>query len=151
MMRNIFKFLAIFATVVAFTSCKSDDARFKEDLVGDWHYAAEENGKVIDIWLSFSADDTFKLYQLVGEGAYWSSTGKYSYDLEKGIISGRYSDQTPWAHDYKFDVKSTTLTLTAVDVPSYVVKYNRENVPSSVVEKSLPLTKSSGVEFIPFL
>lgn len=151
MMRNILKFLAIFAIVIAFTSCKSEDVRFKEDLVGDWHYEGEENGVNIDVWLSFSEDDTFKMYQLVGEGAYWSSTGKYYYDLQKGIISGRYSDQTPWAHEYNFHVESGRLTLTPIghEAPSTV--YKRESIPAKVVANSLPLTKSEGLEIVPFL
>lgn len=151
MMRNIFKILVIFATVMAFTSCKPEDVRFKESLVGDWHFEGEENGVTIDVWLSFSDDDTFKMYQLVGEGAYWSSTGKYYYDLQKGIISGRYSDQTPWAHDYQFDVESGRLTLTPVGNEAPATVYRREAIPAEVIANSLPLTKSEGVETVPFL
>lgn len=150
-MRNIFKFLAVIFTFVAFASCQSEETALKEEIVGDWHYSAVENGIYMDVWLSLSPDGTFKLYQLVGKGAYWSSTGTYTVDTAKSIISGRYSDMTMWAHDYEFDIIVNTLKMTAVDAPSHVVKYRRKAIPSDVIEKTLPLTKASTLEVVPFL
>lgn len=151
MKKYIYKIFTIFVLIAAAVSCKSDEMRSKEDLVGDWHYAGTENGVAMDIWLSLNLDDTFEMYQMVGEGAYWKSTGKYTADIETGIISGRYSDKTPWAHDYEFSVNGSVLTLTAVDTPSYTTTYKRETVPAEVKEKSLDLTKSSEMEFVPYL
>lgn len=150
-MKYILKLFTIFALAASLVSCKSQALRDVEALVGDWHYAAEESGVKVDIWVSFFQNGTFQMYQLVGEGAYWRSTGSYEADSEDSTIYGRYSDKTPWAHTYKFAFESGKLVLTAVDMPTYVVKYNRETVPASVKEKALDLTKSGAVDYVPFL
>lgn len=151
MKKYIIRLFSIFVICAALMSCKSDGLRNKEALIGDWHYAGTENGITEDVWLSLSADETFEMYQLIGEGAYWRSTGTYDVDIESGVISGMYSDQTPWGHDYEFSVSGNSLTLTAVDVPGYNTKYKREVIPDEVREKSMDLTKSDASEFVPYL
>lgn len=150
-MKYIIKLFTVFAFAASLASCKSQALYDKENIVGDWHYAAEESGVKIDIWISFFENDTFKMYQLVGEGAYWESNGAYRIDSENGTLSGRYSDKVPWAHDYRFSFESGKLVLTAVDMPTYIVKYSREQVPASVKDKTLDLTKSVVADFVPFL
>lgn len=151
MKKFIYRIFTIFAFSAIFAACESEEMRTKEALIGDWHYAGTENEVAVDIWLSISADDTFEMYQMIGEGAYWKSTGTYRVDTATGIISGRYSDQTPWAHDYEFSATGSTMTFTAVDIPSYTTKYKREAIPAEVKEKSLNLTKSEAGDITPYL
>lgn len=145
------KIFTTFVFCAALISCESSDMHNKEALIGDWHYSGTENNVTVDVWISFSADDTFEMYQMVGEGAYWKSTGSYKADSSTGVISGKYSDQAPWAHEYKFTVGGSALTLTALDTPSYETKYQRETVPAEVKAKALDLTKSGTESFVPYL
>lgn len=149
-MNKIVKIFVTFVFLLGMFSCQSDEVRQKEDLIGEWHYEGVESGINIDVWLALSADDTFEMYQMVGEGAYWKSTGSYEVDTQKGVISGYYSDKTPWAYDYEFSVSGGNLTLVAVGTDSKTT-YKRESVPAEVKEKTLDLTKSGPGEFVPYL
>ena len=119
-----------------------------EQLVGDWHYSGTEQGAEVDVWIAFSADKTFDMYQRIGTGAYWHTTGKYK--LNENVLSGVYSDKYPWKYEYSVKLYDATLVLTAEGVENYSVSYKRENIPAQVREKSLELTKSSE-GFVPFL
>lgn len=143
------KIVYIFAAVTALiltASCQKEAGRLMDDIVGDWHYSAEESGVKEDIWISFAADGTFGMYQKIGEGPYWFSTGEYTLDAESDILSGVYSDRYPWKYSYKVKAGSGSLVMTAVEEESYSVTYTREAVPAEVVAKALPLTKSESVE-----
>ena len=117
-----------------------------DDIVGDWHYSAEESGVKEDIWISFAADGTFGMYQKIGEGPYWFSEGEYSLDAETKVLSGVYSDRYPWKYSYKVSISDRTLVMTAVELETYVVTYEKAEIPVEVRQKSLPLTKSESVE-----
>ncbi|MBQ8838001.1 MAG: hypothetical protein IJ005_01635 [Bacteroidales bacterium] len=132
----------IAAAFIAAVGCQSEHDRMVEQLVGDWHFAGEESGVKEDIWLSFSADGGFELYQKIGEGPYWLSTGEFTLDADKMVLSGLYSDRYPWKYDYKVSIGSDSLVMTAVGVEDYSVTYGRESIPASVRNMSLPLTKS---------
>lgn len=117
-----------------------------EQMAGEWHYSAEESGVAEDIWLSFSADGRFEMYQRVGEGAYWFSAGEYQADPESGVVTGVYSDRYPWKYSYKVSVNGQKMVMTALETDSYSVTYIRETIPSEVRQMSLPLTRSEQFE-----
>lgn len=148
-MKNIFTKILLFASLlVLFAGCKEAGSESSAALVGDWHYYSTESDVEEDIWLSIASDGTFDLYQKIGGGVYWHSAGDYTIDPEKDVISGVYRDRYPWAYDYSFKVEGSTLTLTAVQLESYVQVYQKEILPAEVVEKSLELdTKSSEMKF----
>ena len=139
----------IIAVLAIATGCQKESGFNK--IVGDWHYTGEESGVKEDVWLTFNDDDTFVMYQKVGDGPYWYSTGDYAVDAEDKVLTGVYSDRYPWKYSYKVDVDSNTLKMTAVEVEGYSVSYKRESVPAEVRAKSLPLTKSETAEAPRFL
>lgn len=144
-MKNIFRNILTFASaMILAVGCQDSLENIKEEIVGDWHYQTVESEVQEDVWLSISADGTFDLYQKIGGGVYWHSSGEYNLNVEDKILSGVYSDRYPWNYDYAFKVTSSTLTLTAVQEESYVQIYKREAIPAEVKEKTLELdTKSS--------
>lgn len=148
MKRIIYLLFAVLTSVCLLAGCQKEDERVKAELVGDWHYSGTENGVEMDVWVSFAADGSFEMYQLVGEGAYWHSTGVYSYNGK--VLSGVYSDRYPWKYTYSVSVNGSSLVMKAVELESYSVTYTREAVPSEVREKALDLTKASG-GYVPFL
>lgn len=151
-MKKIFYIFVVSLLVLA--GC-TKDGRVVSQLAGDWHYTAEENGVQEDIWISFTEDGIFEMYQRVTAdvdadgnpaGAYWHSTGEFEYDADSKVLAGIYSDRYPWKYSYRIAITDKTLQMTAVELETYVVTYTRETIPSAVREKSLPLTKSEAVE-----
>lgn len=144
MKRTIYTILA--ALLLTATGCENPADRIIDKIVGDWHYTAEENGVAEDVWLSFGADGTFEIYQKIGEGPYWHSTGEYTADPATGILTGVYSDRYPWKYSYKVEVESRKLEMLAVELEGYMVIYTRETIPAEVRDKSVPLTKAEAFE-----
>lgn len=133
------------AALVAAVSCQKDGDRVLEQISGEWHYSATESGVAEDVYVAFSEDGTFEIYQKIGEGPYWYSTGDYKLDAESMVLSGVYTDRYPWKYTYKVSVSDKTLTMTAVEQDGHSVTYTRESIPVQVRQMSLPLTKSEPV------
>lgn len=98
--------MALFAVA----ACSDPEAEKLEKIVGEWHYSGTESGTGVDVYIGFSQDYTFELYQKIGEGPHYLYKGKYKFDGE--VLSGTYSDYTPWAHDYKVSKTGGSLVLT---------------------------------------
>ena len=143
-MKKIFYIFAVLLFMC--TGCAKDGERIVSQLAGDWHYTAEESGVKEDVWISFTEDNTFEMYQRVGDGAYWSSRGDFEYDVDSKILSGVYSDRCPWKYTYRISVSDRTLEMKAVEIETHVMTYTRESIPAEVRDKSLPLTKSEDIE-----
>lgn len=130
------------------TSCEKTGNSLIDKIIGDWHYTATENGISEDVWLTFTADGTFEIYQKIGEGPYWHSTGEYTADPDTKILTGVYTDRYPWKYSYKVEVGSGTLQMTAVELEGHTVTYTREPIPADVRDKSVPLTKADAADFV---
>ena len=131
------------AAVLAFAACSNPEEEKMEIIAGEWHYTTTESGVQIDVYLGLYADYTFDLYQKIGDGPHYLYKGKYSFDGQ--ILSGTYSDYTPWAHDYKVTRSGGSLTLTSVASPDYSVTYKKESIPESVKTHYMPATKAVAV------
>lgn len=149
MKRIIYLIFAAFSFAFL-TGCQSESERVMSVLVGEWHYSGTESGVTEDVWIAFSADGTFDMYQKVGDGVHWHTAGTYVYDASANSLKGVYSDRYLWKYDYTISVGGNTLEMKAVQLPTYVVKYTRETIPAEVREKSLELTKAAE-SFVPFL
>jgi hypothetical protein len=134
------------ASLLIAVGCTKDASKVMNQLSGDWHYAAEENGVKEDIWISFSEDGTFEMFQKIGDGPYWYTKGEYALDSKTKVLSGIYSDRYPWKYSYKVSISDKTLEMAAVELEDYKLTYAKETIPAQVREKSLPLTKSESVE-----
>lgn len=145
-MKKIVYIFAAVAALILTASCQKEAGRLMNDIVGDWHYSAEESGVKEDIWISFAADGTFEMYQKIGEGPYWHSKGEYTADPATGILTGVYSDRYPWKYSYKVEAGTGTLQMTAVELEGHTLTYTRETIPAEVRDKSVPLTKSEYIE-----
>lgn len=146
MKRILYIFASAVMTLLFSVSCEKDENYMMEQMAGDWHYSAEENGVTEDVWVSFAADGTFEMYQKIGGGAYWYSTGEFVVGHKSGTVSGVYSDRYPWKYSYKVSVNGKKMVMTAVETDSYSVTYTRGSIPSEVRQMSLPLTRSEQME-----
>lgn len=138
--------IAAAAVLLLGTSCQKDSDALTAKLAADWHYTAQENGVAEEVWISFTADGTFEMFQKIGDGPYWYTKGEYALDSKTKVLSGIYSDRYPWKYSYKVSISDKTLEMAAVELEDYKLTYAKETIPAQVREKSLPLTKSESVE-----
>jgi hypothetical protein len=128
------------AAVLSFAACSNPEEEKMEIIAGEWHYTTTESGVQIDVYLGLYTDYTFDLYQKIGDGPHYLYKGKYEFDGQ--ILSGTYSDYTPWANDYQVTRSGSSLTLTSVSAPDYSVTYVKESIPESVKTHYMPATKA---------
>ena len=93
-----------------------------------------------DIYLSFASDNTFELYQKIVEGAYRLYRG--TWNLEEGILTGKYNDGEDWAAAYQIDIDGTTLTMTSKNDAGEVSVYEKTEIPATVKESAVTIVKS---------
>ena len=107
------------AALCLLTACGKDKQPGKEEtkapaISGVWELSdistkASIGSVNVSVYLDFTSDGKFTLYQKIGEGRYTKFTGTYT--LDKASLSGKYSDSKPWG-PYKAEVNGSALTLT---------------------------------------
>ena len=112
MMNTMKKFISnlIFATFVALglASCTKTDKNL-EKISGEWYWQGTEANVSLEVYLAFKTDNTFDLFQKIGDGAFRHYTGTYTYD---GVnLSGVYSYKTPWKYAYQAQVNGDNLVM----------------------------------------
>ncbi|MGN1210535.1 MAG: hypothetical protein ACI4TM_02535 [Candidatus Cryptobacteroides sp.] len=117
--------------VLILFSCTKDGVS-ADGIFGEWHCHDLES----DIYVSFSSDGVFGLYQQIGEGRYRFYYGSWSFDGQ--VLSGNYSDGTGWGSSYSVSFEgSDRMTLTALNGSSEAVTYTRTSIPASVIDNSV--------------
>lgn len=139
--------LTLAAAVCLAASCEKEDKAPALDpaIVGEWHLAetlvdgTELDGQLVDVYLVLNSDCTFEIYQKSGSqnNRYDLYTGTCSSN--DGILTGTYSNGTPWGSSYKYKVVGSSLTLTSSDLLEEQI-YDKESVPEDI--KINPDTKS---------
>ena len=124
----------------ALASCKEKD-EVQHRIVGEWYYTSEEAGQHIEVYVAFNIGYTFDLYQKIGEGAFRHISG--TYEVDRNLVSGWYSDRTPWASDYKVSFVDGNMVMTSVQAENYTITYRKQRIPAEVKELSVEMTKSS--------
>lgn len=116
-MKRVLYAVAI-AALCFLTACGGNDKPGKEetkasDIAGAWELSdivtkASLGSVAVSVYLDFASDGKFTLYQKIGEGRYTKFAGTFA--LEKGVLSGKYSDGKAWG-PYNASVDKTSLTL----------------------------------------
>ena len=133
-MRKMLLFLLLSLCLVA--ACKK--APDPLSVNGEWQlcdYQAKSvniHGTDVDVYISFTADGNFTLYQKLGEGRYTRFTGTFT--LSGDILSGKYTSGGSWASQYSVAKEGDKLVLTQHPDAKEVHTFSPASIPASVTE-----------------
>ncbi len=109
----------LLSALVSFSSCKKEEKTL--DVKGEWELtdvkmatkSAFVGAETVTVYVKFSEDGSFAMYQMVGDGRFVAFSG--SWKLAGSTLSGTYADGTGWASSYEVSVEKSTLTMTTED------------------------------------
>lgn len=109
----------LLSALVSFSSCKKEEKTL--DVKGEWELtdvkmatkSALVGAETVTVYVKFSEDGAFAMYQMVGDGRFVAFSG--SWKLAGSTLSGTYADGTSWASSYEVSVDKSTLTMTTED------------------------------------
>ena len=138
-MKKIFYIIA-FATLIL-TGCSKEPQTGSPASVicGEWKSLASETEAAI--YLAFSADGTFELYQNLKGNGYEIFRGKWS--LEGNVLSGEYNDGEKWTYSYTFLHWDKFMSLTTIDDESLVFEFVQSEIPDVIKETGNVIVKSA--------
>lgn len=138
------RILYILAAVLMAVSCgeknggKTEELTLEQKLQNQWHSTSLAIDA--DIYMDFRSDNTFELYQQIGEGAHRLYRG--TWNLEGDLLSGRYNDGEEWAAAYLITIEGNTLTLTSQNDAAETAVYEKEEIPVEIKETCEVVVKS---------
>lgn len=108
------------------------------DITGEWSLtgistkSATIGGQTVSVYVSFTSDNKFELYQMVGQGWYSRFTG--SWTLKDKTLSGTYDDGKAWGDSYTVAVEGNKMTLTTSS-GNETDTYTKTPIPADVKSK----------------
>lgn len=150
---KIWSLVALLAMALVGCGKDSDDDDDKKpivqtSIVGKWHLASWcGETPEFDVYVEFTADGKFDIYQQTWSFTYEHFSGTYS--VNNGILSGVYSNGANWTASYRHEVANSKLTLkNKVDLNEISI-YDACVIPADIIEEALSATRSEDV--VPFL
>lgn len=150
MMKKLFALAAVLLTIAACGGKDNPDtpsptpgggggggSTTKLDVTGSWELSNVETkvsvGYVnVSVYISFTSDGNFTLYQKIGEGRYTRFTGTYTVSADNKL-SGKYSNNAAWG-PYTAAMASGKLTLTSAGGKEVDTYTKISAIPSSVTQ-----------------
>lgn len=139
-MNRVLSFLILFLAIAA---CKPEPKELV--ITGEWelsNIAAKTKSvtighETVSVYVSFNSDNSFVLYQKLGEGFYRKFNG--SWTLVEALLSGKYSDGNAWATDYQLSLSDdgNYLTMTPIKADSEELVYKKTSIPEKVKNDSM--------------
>ena len=111
----------------------------EEQLYGEWH--STKLAIDADIYISFTEDGKFEMYQQIGEGAYRLFRG--TWNLEEDLLTGKYNDGEDWAAAYTVAISGKTLTLISENDAAEESQFAKAAIPAEVKDGCVVEVKSS--------
>lgn len=150
MMKKLFALAAVLLTIAACGGKDNPDtpsptpgggggggSTTKLDVTGSWELSNVETkvsvGYVnVSVYISFTSDGNFTLYQKIGEGRYTRFTGTYTVSADNKL-SGKYSNNAAWG-PYTAAMASGKLTLTSAGGKEVDTYTKISSIPTSVTQ-----------------
>lgn len=143
-MKNMIRVIAAMAaSACVLYSCGGSKTETPLNIVGEWRlsdvstkvaFIGEED---VDVYLSFSKDKKFTMYQMVGQGRYRCFRG--TWGLGGNMLNGVYDDGTAWGSSYEVSLSSdkTQLVLVSVGTIRESDTYIRADIPQQVIDNAI--------------
>ncbi|MBQ4389238.1 MAG: lipocalin family protein [Bacteroidales bacterium] len=147
-MKKIFALAAVLLTIAACGGKDNPDtpsptpgggggggSTTKLDVTGSWELSGVETkvsvGSVnVSVYISFTSDGSFTLYQKIGEGRYSVFTGTYTLSSDNKL-SGKYSNNAAWG-PYTAALSGGKLTLTSAGGKEVDTYTKISSIPAAV-------------------
>ena len=140
-----FKFIALLALLVSAVACHGTDpvdpAKPEKTgtIVGQWQLtnvstkSAIIGTETVDVYLEFTSDGKFNIYQTIGAGRPRHYAGTYTF--KDNVLSGKYDDGKT-VKPYDVTLTKTELTL-APQGGTEVDKYKSASIPQNVIDQAV--------------
>lgn len=134
------RILLIISAVLILASCGKDGKKktTADYLYGEWH--STSISVTGDVYISFTDDMKFEMFQKIGEGAYRLYRG--SWNVEGDLLTGKYNDGEDWAAAYTVTVDDRSLTMISTNDAAEKSTYTRTEIPEDVRNSSETVVKS---------
>jgi hypothetical protein len=149
-MKNIKIFALLLAVAMFVVSCDKPSNKKNENVIAkEWHIESWCNQTPeFDVYIAFSEDGTFSIYQQIFSLNYVRYSGTYT--AANGVLTGVYEDGSVWdsTYDYTISADGSQLTLTSQGNAAEVSVYVNEVIPEAVKTEA---ANTRSVEVEPFL
>ena len=136
------KILYLLAAALMLAACgKETPENTDKGIFDQWHSTSLPTDG--EIYLSFTKDSKYELYQQIGEGRHRLYRG--TWNLENDILTGKYNDGEDWAYSYQVVLADDTMTLTTLDESAQITVFERESIPDEVKDGSVVVVKSAAL------
>lgn len=134
------RILLIISAVLILASCGKDGKKktTADYLYGKWH--STSISVTGDVYINFTDDMKFEMFQKIGEGAYRLYRG--SWNVEGDLLTGKYNDGEDWAAAYTVTVDDRSLTMISTNDAAEKSTYTRTEIPEDVRNSSETVVKS---------
>lgn len=143
-MKTISKIILALSVLAAAVSCgeKDNGPAVSEKIVAEWHLVGVSGmTSVPQVYVDFSQDLTFELYQKIGEGRYRKYEGTYT--VTGSLVSGQYSDGEKWGSDYKASFEGDNMVLTAQNGSEEACTYEKKALSDTDKANAVLVTRSA--------
>lgn len=131
------KMMILLAVSLIMASCGSEKQPKVLDITGQWELAdivdtksVQIGSEKIEIYIDFKEDNTFSLWQKLGEGRHKKYEGTWT--LTETVLTGKYSDGKAWGASYEVSREEGTLTMSEQKAGMQTYIYNSCTIPSSL-------------------
>lgn len=143
-MKTISKIILALSVLAAAVSCgeKDNGPAVSEKIVAEWHLVGVSGmTSVPQVYVDFSQDLTFELYQKIGEGRYRKYEGTYT--VTGSLVSGQYSDGEKWGSDYQASFEGDNMVLTAQNGSEEACTYEKKALSDTDKANAVLVTRSA--------
>lgn len=114
-----------------FAGCGGEKESKALDITGTWELsnievtkAAQLGDETIQVTITFNADKTFSLSQILGEGRAKEFSG--TWNLTETTLTGKYSNGKNWGSSYQVSLEDSRLTMVP-ETGAEIYVYTKKN------------------------
>ena len=131
-----FRMILMLIISLVMVSCKEEQPKVL-DITGQWELAdivdtksVQIGSETVEIYIDFKADNTFALWQKLGEGRHRKHEGTWT--LTESVLTGKYSDGKAWGASYEVSIEDGTLVMSEQKAGMQTYIYHSCTIPSSL-------------------